>query len=469
MAMIATGATEEEMAEAVAATRAQIGFYASTPAYRPVLEMHGWGDLQPELRRLSKAGEWAAMGDAIDDEMVRTLAVVAEPDGVVARAGRAVRRRGRPGGALGPGPGVPCGGAVDRSRRIRRLTWENDRYATRWAAGGETARWSSGCWATSRWSSTARPSTWVVPSRARCSPCCWWPRDGSFRPSRSSRPCGATTRPTRRPARSRATCPGCGALVPGGARGEAAKVLAWDPPGYKLMVAADALDTRRFEALAERGRTALLAGDAAGARELLEEALGLWRGAALLEFSHLDFAWGYAARLEERRLVATEDRIDADLRLGRHAAVVGELGELVAANPLASSSGTTWPSPSTGPAARPKPCASSTTPAARLRNQLGIDPGRPLVELESAILAQDPALTLDPAASPARAAAAHVAAARGGAAPSDPAATRRRPRWSGARSSCGRPSPPWTRRARRRGSCWSRASRASARPACSRS
>ena len=64
MAMVATGTTEEEMAEAVAATRAQIGFYASTPAYRPVLEMHGWGDLQPELRRLSKAGEWGAMGDA---------------------------------------------------------------------------------------------------------------------------------------------------------------------------------------------------------------------------------------------------------------------------------------------------------------------------------------------------------------------------------------------------------------------
>ncbi len=83
MAMVATGRTEEEMAAAVAATRAQIGFYASTPAYRPVLDMHGWGDLQPELRRLSKAGEWGAMGDAVDDDMVRTLAVVAEPDGVL--------------------------------------------------------------------------------------------------------------------------------------------------------------------------------------------------------------------------------------------------------------------------------------------------------------------------------------------------------------------------------------------------
>ena len=83
VAMVATGGSEEEMAEAVAATRVQIAFYASTPAYRPVLDRHGWGDLQPELRRLSKQGEWQAMGDAIDDEVLRTLAVVAEPDGVV--------------------------------------------------------------------------------------------------------------------------------------------------------------------------------------------------------------------------------------------------------------------------------------------------------------------------------------------------------------------------------------------------
>jgi DNA-binding SARP family transcriptional activator len=191
------------------------------------------------------------------------------------------------------------------------------------------------------------------------------------------------------------------ALVPGGARGEAAKVLAWDPPGYKLTVPADALDTRRFESLAERGRVALLAGDAAGARELLEEALGLWRGAALLEFSHLDFAWGYAARLEERRLVATEDRIDADLRLSRHAGVVGELGELVAANPLREQlrhhmALALYRSGRQAEALRILDDARRT-----LRDQLGIDPGRPLVDLEAAILAQDPALTLDPAAAPA--------------------------------------------------------------------
>jgi probable F420-dependent oxidoreductase len=82
MAMVATGRDEDEMAAAVAATRVQLAFYASTPAYRPVLDMHGWGDLQPELRARSKAGDWQAMGDAIDDEVLGTLAVVAEPASV---------------------------------------------------------------------------------------------------------------------------------------------------------------------------------------------------------------------------------------------------------------------------------------------------------------------------------------------------------------------------------------------------
>jgi DNA-binding SARP family transcriptional activator len=186
------------------------------------------------------------------------------------------------------------------------------------------------------------------------------------------------------------------ALVPGGARGEAAKVLAWDPPGYKLAAEPGALDTRRFEELADAGRALLTAGDAEGARAALVEALGLWRGPALLEFSHLDFAWGFAARLEERKLVALEDRIEADLRLGRHASVVGELGELVAAHPLREQfrhhmALALYRSGRQAEALRILADARST-----LRDQLGIDPGRPLVELETAILAQDPALTLPP-------------------------------------------------------------------------
>ena len=64
--------------------REQIAFYASTPAYRPVLELHGWGDLQPELNTLSKHGEWEKMGELIDDDILNAFAVVAPLDQVAA-------------------------------------------------------------------------------------------------------------------------------------------------------------------------------------------------------------------------------------------------------------------------------------------------------------------------------------------------------------------------------------------------
>lgn len=81
-AFIVTGRDEEAMAGAAEAVRAQIAFYASTPAYRGVLELHGWGELQTELNALSKQGEWRKMGEAIDEEILRTFAVVAEPGNV---------------------------------------------------------------------------------------------------------------------------------------------------------------------------------------------------------------------------------------------------------------------------------------------------------------------------------------------------------------------------------------------------
>ena len=64
--------------------RQQIAFYGSTPAYRPVLELHGWGDLQPELNTLSKRGEWVKMGELIDDDVLNAFAVVGPPDKVAA-------------------------------------------------------------------------------------------------------------------------------------------------------------------------------------------------------------------------------------------------------------------------------------------------------------------------------------------------------------------------------------------------
>ncbi len=84
-AFVVTGDTEEEMAAASEGTRKQIAFYASTPSYRPVLELHGWGDLQGELNVLSKRGEWDEMGRRIDDEVLETFAVSGTPEEIPER------------------------------------------------------------------------------------------------------------------------------------------------------------------------------------------------------------------------------------------------------------------------------------------------------------------------------------------------------------------------------------------------
>lgn len=92
LAMIATGRTEQEMARAVAGTRQQIAFYGSTPAYRGVLERHGWGGLGDDLNTLSKSSRkdrWQAMGALVSDEVLDAFAVVASPAGVAAE----IRRR----------------------------------------------------------------------------------------------------------------------------------------------------------------------------------------------------------------------------------------------------------------------------------------------------------------------------------------------------------------------------------------
>ncbi len=85
---VVTGCNDAELERAAAATRRQIAFYGSTPAYRPVLEIHGWGDLQGELNALSKRGEWEAMGALVDDEVLNTFAVVGTPEQIAPELGR---------------------------------------------------------------------------------------------------------------------------------------------------------------------------------------------------------------------------------------------------------------------------------------------------------------------------------------------------------------------------------------------
>ena len=88
--IVGVGRNDEEL-EAARGVRNLLAFYGSTPAYKPVLDVHGWGDVQPELNRLSKQGDWATMGSLITDEMIDTIAVHGTPDQV---AEEIVRRYG---------------------------------------------------------------------------------------------------------------------------------------------------------------------------------------------------------------------------------------------------------------------------------------------------------------------------------------------------------------------------------------
>ncbi len=85
---VVTGTNDKEMELAMAATRQQIAFYGSTPAYRGVLDTHGWSGLQGDLNALSKQGKWVEMGSLIDDEMLNTFAVVGTPEQIAPELGR---------------------------------------------------------------------------------------------------------------------------------------------------------------------------------------------------------------------------------------------------------------------------------------------------------------------------------------------------------------------------------------------
>jgi YVTN family beta-propeller protein len=104
--------------------------------------------------------------------------------------------------------------------------------------------------------------------------------------------------------------------------------------GYFLQVTPEQVDVARFRRLAEDGQRSLAAGDATRASAQLREALALWRGSSLADFKDETFAQAEITRLEKLRAEVVEDRIEADLALGQHARVVGELEAVVAAHPL---------------------------------------------------------------------------------------------------------------------------------------
>jgi predicted ATPase/DNA-binding SARP family transcriptional activator len=166
------------------------------------------------------------------------------------------------------------------------------------------------------------------------------------------------------------------------------------PPGYRLLIDPDSVDLFEFVRLADEGRSALAAGDAAGAAETLRAALALWRGMPLADLAWEPFAQAEIVRLEELRVAAFEDRIDADLALGRHGQVVPELELLVAEHPLRERLRAQLMLALYRSGRQSDALAVYQRARKTLVDELGIEPGEALRKLERAILAHDPSLSL---------------------------------------------------------------------------
>ena len=159
--------------------------------------------------------------------------------------------------------------------------------------------------------------------------------------------------------------------------------------GYELRLEPGSRDSDRFEELLATGRAELARGDATGAAETLRSALGLWRGPALADVRFERFAQAEVARLEELRLACSEARIDADLVLGRHAEVVGELEALVAEHPLSERLRGHLMLALYRSGRQAEALAAYREARRTLVEELGIEPSPELRELEQSILRQE--------------------------------------------------------------------------------
>ncbi len=170
------------------------------------------------------------------------------------------------------------------------------------------------------------------------------------------------------------------------------EVVRMRPPGYVLSIEPDDVDLHRFERGVAEARAALANGDIDAAASRFEAVDSLWRGPALADFAYEDFAQPHIVRLDAVRLAVREDQVDAELALGQHSRVVGDLDALVAANPLRERM--------RGQLMLALYRSGRQADALRvyqegrevLAEELGLDPGPELQRLEAAILNQDPAL-----------------------------------------------------------------------------
>ncbi len=170
--------------------------------------------------------------------------------------------------------------------------------------------------------------------------------------------------------------------------------------GYLVHVTRDQLDLHRFERLVADGMQALEDGNANAAAATLRKALALWRGPPLADFTYESFAQAAIVRLEELRVATIELRVEAELALGRHAQLVGELKELVAAHPLRERLRGQLMLALYRDGRQAEALDLYQRTRETFTEELGIEPGPALQELQRAVLRQD--ATLAPAPAPER-------------------------------------------------------------------
>jgi DNA-binding SARP family transcriptional activator/WD40 repeat protein len=184
------------------------------------------------------------------------------------------------------------------------------------------------------------------------------------------------------------------ALEPGRAPRAESSLLRHQPPGYVLAVDPSQIDLFRFEQLVATARQLATAGCVAGAASLLREGLGLWREAPLADLVDEPFARYEIPRLDEAHWAAIEDRIEADLALGRHGELVAELEALVARHPYRERLRCQYMLALYRAGRQADALGAYQAARAVLLEALGLEPSRELRELEAAVLVQDPSLGL---------------------------------------------------------------------------
>jgi YVTN family beta-propeller protein len=183
-------------------------------------------------------------------------------------------------------------------------------------------------------------------------------------------------------------------LEPGRGRGEAGRLLVTDAGGYRLILDGASVDAIQFESLTRSGQDALARAAYPEALADLDRALGLWRGDVLADLAEYEFVSAVAVRLDERRLAATEARIEAQLALGWHQAIVADLDQLIARYPLREQLHAQRMLALYRCGRQADALTAYLDLRSTLDEELGIEPSPPLQRLHESMLRQDSSLDL---------------------------------------------------------------------------